>query len=191
MRHPRRPTASSNLDYYGVTTNLSWISGDSSPRTVSIPLTNNGTVAASKQFRVMLSNPTQNGTNQPGLFYAGSPGSITTATLTISNDNSYGAFQFSAPSYVVRENGGYATITVLRTGGIAGPISVTFYTGDGRQCGEQNQLLRLTNGASLCRQPDRHQRYRDGYQHRLEGRHQCFLFQRAFDQSRSTRRWVC
>ena len=139
------PTASSNLDYYGVTTNLSWISGDSSPRTVSIALTNNGTVAASKQFRVMLSNPTQNGTNQPGLFYAGSPGSITTATLTISNDNSYGAFQFSAPSYVVRENGGYAAITVLRTGGIAAPISVTFYTSDGPNAVNKINYFGFTN----------------------------------------------
>ena len=48
-------------------------------------------------------------------------GSISNATLTISNDNSYGALQFSAPVYNVNENGGYATITVIRTGGAVGP----------------------------------------------------------------------
>ena len=125
------PSATNKADYYGATNLLSWISGDASSRTVSIALTNNGTVAPNKQFHVLLSNPTLNGTNQPALFYVGSPGSITNATLTISNDNSYGAFQFSAPSYVVNENGGYATITVLRTGGIAAPVSVRFVTSDG------------------------------------------------------------
>jgi len=125
------PSATNKADYYGATNLLSWISGDASSRTVSIALTNNGTVAPNKQFHVLLSNPTLNGTNQPALFYVGSPGSITNATLTISNDNNYGAFQFSAPSYVVNENGGYATITVLRTGGIAAPVSVRFVTSDG------------------------------------------------------------
>jgi hypothetical protein len=68
----------------------------------------------------------------PALFYAGAPpNSITNATLTITNDNSYGAFQFSAPTYIVSENGGYSTITVLRTGGIAGPCSVNYATSDG------------------------------------------------------------
>jgi uncharacterized delta-60 repeat protein len=51
--------------------------------------------------------------------------------LTIVNDNSYGAVQFSASSYLVSENGGYATITVVRTGGTAGPVSVNFTTRDG------------------------------------------------------------
>ena len=48
------------------------------------------------------------------------------ATNTINNDNSYGTLQFSAPSYVVNENGGYATFTVIRTGGDAGAVSVNF-----------------------------------------------------------------
>ena len=124
-------TAVSGTNYYGATNTLSWISGDASSRTVSITLTNDGRISASKQFGVRLFNPTQNNTNQPALFFVGSPGSITNATLTINNDNSYGTVQFSASSYIVNENGGHATITVLRTGGIAGPCSINFPTSPG------------------------------------------------------------
>ncbi len=127
------PSATNRLDYFGATNILNWNSGDASSRTVSIALTNTGVVGPIKQFRVYLFNPTQNGTYQPALFYVGTPpnNSITNATLTITNDNSYGVFQFSAPSYVVREDGGYVTITVLRTGGIAAPVSVRYYTSNG------------------------------------------------------------
>ena len=124
--------ATNGADFiFNTTTNLRWVSGDSSSRTVSIPLINHGVVGTNKQFRISLSNPQQNNTNQPTLFFVGSPGSITNATMTITNDNSYGAFQFSAPSYIVNENGGHATITVLRTGGIAGPCSINYGTSPG------------------------------------------------------------
>ena len=125
-------TALDGTDYTGATNTLQWNSGDSSPRTVTLPLINTGTVGANKSFNVLLSNPKLNNTNCPSLFYnASSPGSITNAVLTIVNDNSYGTVQFSAPSYLVDENGGSATITVVRTGGIAGPVSVNFATRDG------------------------------------------------------------
>ena len=127
------PTAINGVDFVGTTNTLQWNNGDASARTVTIPLINTGTVGPNKQFGVALFNPTQNGTNQPGLFYAGTPptNSIVKAALVISNDNSYGSFQFSQPAYIVHENGGYATITVLRTGGIAGPVSVNYATGNG------------------------------------------------------------
>jgi uncharacterized delta-60 repeat protein len=125
-------TAFSGFDYVGSTNTLLWNSGDSSPRTVSISLINNGTVGAGNSFNVLLSNPKLNNVSTPGLFYnASSPGSITNAQLIITNDNSYGALQFSAPSYLVNENGGYATITVIRTGGAAGSVSVNYATSNG------------------------------------------------------------
>jgi uncharacterized delta-60 repeat protein len=126
-------TALSGTDYTGATNTLQWNSGDSSPRTITIPLINTYTVGANKSFNVLLSNPKLNGVSAPGLFYVGTPptNSITNAVLTIVNDNSYGQVQFSAPSYLVNENGGYATITVVRTGGTAGPVSVNFHTSNG------------------------------------------------------------
>jgi len=36
--------------------------------------------------------------------------------LLIINDNNYGTLQFSTPTYLVNENGGFATVTVTRTG---------------------------------------------------------------------------
>jgi len=124
--------ATNQVDFYGVTNTLQWNNGDVSPRVVNVRLVPNGTVGANKQFGVYLLNPTNGLTFTPSLFYtASSPGSITNATLTINNDNSYGAFQFSASSYVVNENGGSATITVIRTGGTNGSVLVSYATANG------------------------------------------------------------
>ena len=115
-------TAINGVNYYGATNILTWGSNDVSPRIVNIQLTNNLTVGPGSYFTVSLRNPTNNGAADPTLL----SGTITTATNTINNDNSYGTLQFSAPSYVVNENGGYATFTVIRTGGDAGAVSVNF-----------------------------------------------------------------
>src|ERR1019366_7970470 len=132
-------TALNGVDYIGTNNTLNWNSGDVSPRTVTIPLINTGLVGANKQFAVSLFNPTLNGTATPSIM-----GAITNATLTITNDNSYGALQFSAPAYVVNENGGYATITVVRTGGAAGTISALYATSDGTAAADVNYTA--TNG---------------------------------------------
>jgi uncharacterized delta-60 repeat protein len=123
-------TAFSGVDYVGATNTLSWIGGDVSPRIVNIPLINTLTVGANKYFYVSLRNPTNSsGAPDPALM-----GLITKATLTINNDNNYGTLQFSAASYPVNENGGYATLTVIRTGGAAGSASVNFATANGPNC---------------------------------------------------------
>ncbi len=119
-------TALSGVDYIGATNTLTWNSGDVSPRVVSIPLINFGLLGANKQFGVSLLNPTLNSGSAPSLF-----GLITNATLVITNDNSAGTLQFASPSYRVNEVGGYATVSVLRTGGTVGAISATFATTNG------------------------------------------------------------
>ncbi len=124
-------TAMNGVDYVGATNVLQWNSGDVSPRTVTLALINSGVVGGGKQFSISLSNPQFNESSDSGLFYAGSPGSITTASMTIGNGNSYGSVQFSSPTYLVNENGGYATITVVRSGGVAGPAYVSYSTADG------------------------------------------------------------
>ena len=126
-------TAFNGVDYNGATNTLNWASGDVSPRLVKVPLINH-LVGRLQQSTLPFpcSIRQWNGSSYPGLFYgASSPGSITNATLTITNDNSYGTLQFSAPSYLVNENGGDATITVIRTGGDAGAVSVQYSTSDG------------------------------------------------------------
>jgi uncharacterized delta-60 repeat protein len=124
-------SARNNVDYVGATNTLEWNNGDVSPRTVTLALINSGVVGTNKQFNVHLFNPQLNDSPDANLFYPGSPGSITGATMTISNNNNYGSVQFSATNYLVNENGGYATITVLRSGGVAGPAYVSYSTSNG------------------------------------------------------------
>jgi uncharacterized delta-60 repeat protein len=120
-------SAVNGVDYVGSTNTLSWVSGDVSPRTVSIPLLNSGIVGTNKQFGVRLFNPMLNNASTPALM----AGLITNATLTISNDNNYGTIQFAAPSYIVNENGSNATLTVVRTGGAVGTVSVNYAASNG------------------------------------------------------------
>ena len=120
------PSATNGIDYTGSASTLSWNSGDVSQRIISVPLIQTGTIGANRQFGVSLFNPMLGISNTPSLM-----GSITNASLTIVNDNSSGTLQFSASSYMVNENGGYATITVVRTGGGVGPISAHYSTSDG------------------------------------------------------------
>src|SRR5262249_8182684 len=42
-----------------------------------------------------------------------------------------GALQFSSATYAVNENGGAATVTVTRTGGSSGAVSVSYATSNG------------------------------------------------------------
>ena len=120
-------TAISGVDYIGATNTLLWNNGDVSSRTVSIPLIQTLAVGTTnKQFGVYLFNSTLN-SSPTSLFYQ----MITNATLTISNDNSYGSLQFSVPVYTVDEDGGYATITVVRSGGAAGTDYVNYATSPG------------------------------------------------------------
>ncbi len=122
-------SAVNGTDYIGATNTLTWNSGDVSPRVISIPLINPEVVSSTnKQFTVSLSNPTLNGASNPGLL----TGLITNATLVITNDNSYGSLQFAQPVYTVSENGGYATINVVRTGGVVGTVSVNYATANGQ-----------------------------------------------------------
>ena len=59
-------------------------------------------------------------------------GSPDNATVTIADNDPApaGTLQFSASSYTVDENGGVAVITVTRTDGSSGAVSVTFATSD-------------------------------------------------------------
>jgi len=119
-------TALNGVDYVGTTNTLLWNNGDVTPRTVSIPLLASSAVGSAKQFGAYLFNPTLNYTNWPSLM-----GVISNTTLTINNNNSFGVFQFSAPQYLVNEDGGYATITVTRTGSALGTATVAYSTQDG------------------------------------------------------------
>lgn len=113
-------SALAGVNYTGVTNILHWDSLDATPRHVDIPLLADGLVTSNRQFAVQLYNPT----------VVGSLGSRSNAPVTILNQDFFGNLQFSAPTYIVNEQGGYATLSVVRVGGSAETLSVNFNTSD-------------------------------------------------------------
>lgn len=114
-------TAVDGVNYTGLTNTLHWDSGDISPRTVDVVLLPDGIVTPDLNFNVRLSNPS----------IPGALGVRTNIAVTIANEDFYGAPQFTLGTYYVDETAGYATITVVRSGGNAQTISVNYATSDG------------------------------------------------------------
>jgi hypothetical protein len=65
-------TAVAGTDYTTTTGTLTWVDGDTAPKTISVPLLNNATIAASKSLSVSLTSPLY-----------GSLGATTVKTLTL------------------------------------------------------------------------------------------------------------
>ena len=117
-------TATAPGDYTAVVSqSVSFAAGDTAPKTVSIPIIDDTAVEGNETVNLALTAPTGGAT-------LGSP---STAVLTITDNDvaSPGALQFSAATYSVAENAGPATVTVTRTGGSSGAVSVTFATSNG------------------------------------------------------------
>lgn len=96
------------LDYGSILTSVWFADGDSSPKTISIPIVNDSMIENIELFSVALSNP-------KGDVEIGSPIS---ATVSISDDDvsinplPEPKAQFKLSQYQVKENGAYATITI-------------------------------------------------------------------------------
>ncbi|TXT51486.1 MAG: hypothetical protein FD140_1524 [Limisphaerales bacterium] len=111
-------SATAGVDYTTVNTVLTFVSGESL-KTVNIPIIDDAAVEGNETITLTLTNIT------------GAAG-ITTATLTVvENDFAPGELSFSANSFTVNEAGGSATITVLRSNGFTGVISVNYATAGG------------------------------------------------------------
>ncbi len=102
----------------------SWPDGDTTPRTFSIQIVNDAIIESSEDIYLSFGAPTGGATAANPSF----------ATLTILDNDTpppAGALQFSAATYSVNEGGGTATITVTRTGGSNGAVTVDYATSDG------------------------------------------------------------
>jgi hypothetical protein len=92
-----------------------------SSRTLVVPIVNDTVNEVPETFTVTLSDPTGGGA------ILGTPA---VATVTITDNDPAGLVQFSQIGYAVVE-GGTAVITLTRSGGTAGPVTVDFATSDG------------------------------------------------------------
>ena len=62
---------------------------------------------------------------------AGALGIQTNAVLTIVDDDLPGSLAFSAANYITDENGTNAIVTIVRSGGSAGAVSINVAVADG------------------------------------------------------------
>jgi hypothetical protein len=130
-------TAVSSKDYTTASGTLDWASGDSSWKSFSVPVSNAEPFAGHKSFTVSLSKPTGGAT-------LGSP---TSASVVIAGDAvaAVGSLQLTASSYTVAESAGSLTVTVNRTGGSSGAVSVAYATANGTAVAGTN--FTATSGA--------------------------------------------
>ncbi|MBK8001644.1 MAG: hypothetical protein IPK15_23810 [Verrucomicrobia bacterium] len=113
-------TAANGADYIGSTNSLVWVNGDITPKVVAIPLLNDNDVEGNETVNLQLVAPSP----------AGATGAVNTATLVIEEDDAPGALSFSQAVYDVDERGTNLTVTVVRTGGAGGTVSVDYQSGD-------------------------------------------------------------
>src|SRR5262249_29185367 len=107
------------VDYTPVSGTLTFAPG-ARLATFQVPILNNNQPDPDRKFDLLLSNALPASTT----ILAGGR-----AQATITDDDTGGIVQFSAPAYTVSENGGDAVVTVIRTGGSGGGVSVLIETG--------------------------------------------------------------
>ena len=110
---------------------LQWNDSDVSVKTVSIPTLEDHMVEGTKTFNVILTNAivANNGSGAPTnsyvLIYPSN------AVVSIADDDFYGQLNFSPTNVNVLQNGGQVMVTVVRTGGTVGTITVGYATANG------------------------------------------------------------
>lgn len=113
-------TATAGPDYTAASGTLSWANGDTANKSFTVTISDDSTGEWEYEtVNLTLSNPT-----------GGATLGSSTGTIRI-NDNEVGALQFSAPTYSVDETGSSIAISVTRTNGAAGAVSVNYATANG------------------------------------------------------------
>jgi hypothetical protein len=109
-------TAIAGSDYTFAKGVLSWAENDSTPRTISVPVSDATPFSGSKSFRVQLWAPSD------GLAVA-TPGSAM-VSITGNASDSAGTLRLGDDSYQVSQASGALTASVSRTGGVTGDVRV-------------------------------------------------------------------
>jgi hypothetical protein len=135
-------TAVAGQDYTAASGTLSWADGDVSPKTFTIPLTDDSLAEGAETVHLALSNPTGGATIDPARGMAdlqilandgGAGGGDDGGGDDNGGGNNGGAgeIKFDQSDFQVLENGRQAVITVERSRGESGAASVHYATGDG------------------------------------------------------------
>jgi hypothetical protein len=114
-------TATAPSDYYDDSDVITFLAGDTTPKMFNVLINEDALNEGNETVNLTLSNPT-------GGAALGVPN---TAVLTVTDNDSPGTVQFSSATYTVDEGGGSVAITVTRTGGSTGAVSVNYATSDG------------------------------------------------------------
>lgn len=118
-------SATAGQDYTAIAgQTVTFAAGDAVDKPVTITILNDATFEGDENFTVALSNPQGGAT-------LGTPNS---ATVTIVEDDvvpNAGSLSFSAATYSAGEGAATVLITVRRTGGNTGAVTVTYNTSDG------------------------------------------------------------
>ncbi len=115
-------TAKAGTDYTAASGTLNWKSGDATPKSFAVTVSNASPFSGSRSFSVALSSPQGGAT-------LGSPSS---ATVTVDGDAppAESKLQFSAASDSVAQSAGTLSVSVSRTGS-SGAVSVAYATSNG------------------------------------------------------------
>jgi hypothetical protein len=119
-------SATAGSDYTAKAGTLNFSDGDTASKSITVSILDDTTYEGDETFTVNLSNPSG----------GASLGAQNSSTVTITENDPTppaGSLQFSGTGYTVAENvaGGIATITVTRSGGSFGAVSVDYSTVDG------------------------------------------------------------
>lgn len=112
-------TALAQSDYTSVATTVSWADGDVAVKTVTVPIIDDRLVEGTESLTLSLSAVTN-----------ATLGAVSTTTLNIT-DYEQGTLEFSSATFSVDERAGTAFITVSRTNGKDGAVTVNYATVNG------------------------------------------------------------
>jgi uncharacterized protein (DUF1800 family) len=124
-------SAVAGVDYTAAAGTLTWSDGDATAKTISVTLSNEAAYAGTKSFTLLLSAPTGGAT-------VGTP-STTTVTITGTgaattsggSGNPAGTLLLSSSTYTLAQSAGPIVVSVNRSGGSTGIVSVQYSTGGG------------------------------------------------------------
>lgn len=138
-------SAIAGTDYAATSGTLSWNDQESGVKSFTVPVIDNTADQPNKNFTVTLSNPTG----------GSSIVAPSTATVTIQDDDTAGTISFASATGTAAENSGSLSVTVQRTGGTDGEVSVSFSTANSSPASAQagadysatNQTVTFPNGS--------------------------------------------